>query len=325
MRAFRLAYDGRGYHGFQRQPDVETIEGALFDALQSLGVLANERSDVVRESKHSRDKRGIGGPTDHASGRSPRADDETASRSRTMSESREELRSDGVLEAGERKPEDYAAAGRTDKGVSALCQTVAFRCPEWCTPRALNAELPAGVRAWAAADVSADFHATHDATAREYTYYFRAPGADCEVARTVLDRLSGTHDFHNLTPNGEGTERTLEASLEADGNFLVCRFRAGGFPRQLVRRAVSLVRDVAVGERPLAHVDRVLSEQRLDGPAGVGPAPAHPLVLTDVEYPDIEFAVDEEAAASAREVFEARRVEHETRAHVTGTVAEGVR
>ena len=45
------------------------------------------------------------------------------------------------------------AAGRTDAGVSALAQTVAFDAPEWLTPRALNAELPAEIRAWASADV----------------------------------------------------------------------------------------------------------------------------------------------------------------------------
>jgi len=266
MRAFRLAYDGRGYRGFQRQPDVETIESDLFDALRALGVLASER-----------------------------------------------------------KPDGYAAAGRTDKGVSALYQTVSFACPDWCTPRALNAELPAGIRAWAHADVPSTFHATHDATGREYTYYLHAPDADRDAATTVLDCLSGAHDFHNLTPDDEGTERALETGLEVDEPFLVLRFRAGGFSRQLVRRAVSLMRDVAIDERPLSHVDRVLSTERLDGPAGIGPVPAHPLVLTAVEYPDIEFSVDEQAATSAHEVFAARRVEHETRARVAGTVAEGVR
>lgn len=37
-RAFRVAYDGREYHGFQRQPDVETIEAVVFRALSELTV-----------------------------------------------------------------------------------------------------------------------------------------------------------------------------------------------------------------------------------------------------------------------------------------------
>ena len=40
MRAYRVAYDGRPYHGFQRQPDVPTVEDAVFDALRELDVLA---------------------------------------------------------------------------------------------------------------------------------------------------------------------------------------------------------------------------------------------------------------------------------------------
>lgn len=37
-RAFRVAYDGRAYHGFQRQPDVPTIEGELIEAFATHGV-----------------------------------------------------------------------------------------------------------------------------------------------------------------------------------------------------------------------------------------------------------------------------------------------
>lgn len=265
MRAFRIAYDGRGYKGYQRQPDVETIEEELFEALGALG----------------------------------------------------------VLDEDERKPAGYAAAGRTDSGVSALAQTIGLRCPEWCTPRALNAELPGAIRAWASADVPAGFHATHDANAREYTYHLYAPEADRELLGAALDALSGTQDFHNLTPDGRNTTRTLATDLEVNAPFFVLRVRAGGFSKQLVRRIVALVRSIATGEVPFAHVERVLSAERLDGGAGVGPAPAAPLVLTAVTYPGVEFAADREAAASAREVFERRRIEHATRARVARTIAEG--
>lgn len=37
-RAFRVAYDGRPFAGFQRQPDAITVEGTLFGALEDLGV-----------------------------------------------------------------------------------------------------------------------------------------------------------------------------------------------------------------------------------------------------------------------------------------------
>jgi tRNA pseudouridine38-40 synthase len=39
-RSYRVAYDGTGYRGFQRQPDGDTVEDTLLDALCRLDVLA---------------------------------------------------------------------------------------------------------------------------------------------------------------------------------------------------------------------------------------------------------------------------------------------
>ena len=261
MDAYRIAYDGRPYHGFQRQPDVPTVEDAVFDALRDLGVFSGDA------------------------------------------------------------PPGYAAAGRTDAGVSAVAQTVAFDAPDWLSPAAFNGELPASVRAWARADAPAEFHATHHATAREYVYHLYAPDADAERARTALDRLRGEHDFHNLTPDDDGTVRDLSGSLVADGDYLVLTFRAGGFARQLVRRLVSLVRAVATGEAATEKVERVLAPDPLPGHEGIAPAPAYPLVLVGVEYPDLDFTIDADAAESARAVFGDRRAEWRTRARVAGEIA----
>ncbi|MFC7114236.1 tRNA pseudouridine(38-40) synthase TruA [Natronoarchaeum sp. GCM10025703] len=271
MRAYRIAYDGRPYYGFQRQPDVPTVEDDLFDALRTLDAFSGE------------------------------------------------------------KPPGYAAAGRTDAGVSALAQTIAFEAPGWLSPRAFNSELPAEVRAWASASTPEGFHATHHATERRYTYHLHAPESDVEMARDALDALSGRHDFHNLTPDADGTVRDLDTELTVDGPFVVLTLTASGFCRQLVRRVVSLVASVAAGERPLSDVERVLDEEPLDGPDGVAPAPAQALVLTDVSYagseavPDgLSLDVDADAVESARTVFEATRIEQATGARVAGHLASGV-
>ncbi|MFB6072649.1 MAG: tRNA pseudouridine(38-40) synthase TruA [Halobacterium sp.] len=261
-RAFRVAYDGRPYHGFQRQPDVTTVEGELFAALRRLDVFAGER------------------------------------------------------------PPGYAAAGRTDAGVSGLAQTVAFDAPEWLTPHALNGELPSGIRAWASADAPGDFHATHDANWRAYRYYWLAPDADDDRAERALDRLAGEHDFHNLTPDDEHTVRDLSASLTRDGDFLVVALRAGGFCRELVRRVVSVVREVEAGA-PLERVDRLLGDDPVDGPEGVPPADPRPLVLHDVDY-DLAFDVDDAAASTARERFGTLRDDRRALARVAGAIRDGV-
>jgi tRNA pseudouridine38-40 synthase len=270
-RAFRLAYDGRPFHGFQRQPDVPTVEDAIFDAFRALDVL-----------------------------------DEAAA-----------------------KPDGYAAAGRTDAGVSARAQTVALDAPDWLTPRALNGELPDSVRAWAGADVAPGFHATHDARAREYVYHLHAPrdaagqGFDDDRARDALALLAGEHDFHNLTPDETGTVRDLDATASRDGAFFAVTLRAGGFARQLVRRVVSLVAAVERGDADLDAVDRVLGAEPLAGPDGVAPAPADPLVLWDVAY-NCEFSVDERAAADARDTFGSRHAGLLARARVAGRLRDGI-
>ncbi|WP_436902886.1 tRNA pseudouridine(38-40) synthase TruA [Halovenus halobia] len=265
MRAFRIAYDGRPYHGFQRQPDVVTVEDAILDALRALDVLDNADT-----------------------------------------------------------PPGYAAAGRTDAGVSALAQTVAFECPEWLSPAALTSELPDTIHAWASADAPDEFHATHHASARTYVYYLHAPDADRSAVQAALDRLSGEHDFHNLTPDETGTRRDLSATLSGEGPTLELAVRAGGFPRQLVRRLVSLVAEVARGEAGMDRIDRVLTADSLSGPEGVGPAPPYPLVLQAVDYPDLSFESDADAVPSAHDSFESRQHEHAIRAQVAGKIADGI-
>ena len=280
-RAYRVAYDGRAYHGFQRQPDVQTVEDALLDALRALDVCPADRT-----------------------------------------------------------PPGWAAAGRTDAGVSALAQTVAFDAPTWLSPAAFSSELPADVWVWADTPAPAGFHATHDATARAYTYHLHAPpGAASETrAREALTALSGEHDFHNLTPDDEGTVRDIEAGLERDGDFLRIRLRADGFPRQLVRRVVSVVAECA-HEAELAgpagrcsgsdgsteaRLERVLSPAPLSGPEGVPPAPAEPLALTDVSYP-ISFEGNDRVLSAAREWFDRRRVTGETLARTSAVIRNGLR
>ncbi|WP_424015121.1 tRNA pseudouridine(38-40) synthase TruA [Halorubrum xinjiangense] len=300
-RAFRVAYDGREYAGFQRQPHAHTVADELLEALAEHGLV--ERGD---------------GST-HAT------------------------------------PPGYAAAGRTDAGVSAVAQTVAFEAPTWLTPRAFNGHLPGSVRVWAAADVGDNFHATHDAVRRTYRYHLYAPAADggetpdagaeeaaevdageaAETARrdpehaidddrfrAALARFDGEHDFHNLTTDETGTVRDLDARATREGDALVVELSADGFPRALVRRVVAAVRAVGRGTADLAWIDRLLAAEQVSGERGVGPAPPEPLVLWDVTYPDAAFTVDREAAESARVAFGERHRDARHAAAATGAVRD---
>ncbi len=258
MFAYRVAYDGTNYRGFQRQPHEQTVSDRILKALDAHGI----------------------------------------------------------------QPEGYAAAGRTDAGVSALAQTVAFEGPDWLSPRALNGELPDDVFAWARADVLPDFHPTHDALSRTYLYHLHAPAAERKRVVRAMDRLAGTHDFHNFTTDTEGTERTLETAVSTAPGGFALRFSAGGFARGMVRRLAELVRRVGVAEEQTELVARALSEDPLSGPRGFGPAPPAPLVLTDVTYPDTAFTPDRRAVRDASEAFAASRNERLGAGRAMGTLAE---
>ncbi|ERG96109.1 tRNA pseudouridine(38-40) synthase TruA [Haloquadratum walsbyi] len=264
MRAFRVAYDGRPFSGFQRQPSVPTVEDALFDALESLDVFTRKTDS---------------------------------------------------------KPSRYAAAGRTDAGVSAVKQTVGFKCPSWCTPRAINSELPETIRAWASADVQSGFHATHHAIQRTYTYHLYGPELDSNRLNTATRILSGKHDFHNFTPDDTGTTRELSISLEFDDPFVTARITAGGFPRSLVRRIASALRSVGSASMTIETLTELLDTVPQTGPDGIPTAPPEPLVLTMVSYPNITFQTDDRAVDDLRSVFTHHYQRHLTQARIAKHVA----
>lgn len=261
--AYRLAYDGRAFHGFQRQPDAPTVEGALLEGLTELG----------------------------------------------------------VTDDGE-PPRGYAAGGRTDAGVSATGQTVAFEAPDWLEPRVLSRALPAGVHVWARAEVPDTFHATHDAIYRRYTYHLWSDDLDEARVRRAIGALSGYHDFHNLTPDGTVTRRVVHLGVDRDDRWLVIAAQAPGFSRHLLRRIVAAAEAIGAGEAPLRRIGRLLSAEEISGHLNVGPAAPEPLVLRRVHYAGLDFAIDREADEAMRTWLEEIVIAASTRARQFATAGD---
>jgi tRNA pseudouridine38-40 synthase len=143
--------------------------------------------------------------------------------------------------------------------------------------------------------------------------------ADNRVA-AALDALAGRHDFHNLTPDDTGTERDLTTGFARDGDVVVISVAAGGFARQLVRRAVAVVHAVGRGQQSLGWIDALLGDEPVDPrpPA----APPEPLVMSRVAYPDVEFDRDPRAANSGASVFGERAVEALTGYRVSSALVD---
>ena len=179
----------------------------------------------------------------------------------------------------------FQSASRTDRGVSALGNVVAFDSSfaPVATVRAFNRRAR-GVWAWAAADVPSSFHARH---ARERRYEYRLPRSlDEDRLEKALSVFVGEHDFRNFI---RGRERSVlridRARPRRQGKSIVLEFRAPRFAWNLVRRLVAAAIAVESGKASIADLERALDPgTKVD----FGLAPPEPLVLVDVLY-DVPF------------------------------------
>lgn len=183
------------------------------------------------------------------------------------------------------KSSKFQSASRTDRGVSALGNVVAFesRLPPVPTVRAFNSKSR-NVWAWAVAEVSPTFSARR---ARDRSYRYVLPGHHDESwLGEALQIFVGEHDFRNFTRDRERTVLSIdEARASREGEDVVLDFRARRFAWNLVRRLVAAALQVESGRESIQDVERAL---RPDNRSDFGLAPAEPLILVDVRY-DVEF------------------------------------
>jgi tRNA pseudouridine38-40 synthase len=202
-------------------------------------------------------------------------------------------------------------SGRTDTGVHAAGQVIAFDL-EWrhtsqALLAALNAQLPHDVAVISLELAAADFHPRYDAVYRTYRYRLycyklRLPLFEryaCWVWQELADNLlqqaagmiAGEHDFAAFgrasKPGGSTLRKVFDArwlAIELEGgvpgwDFVVS---ANGFLYRMVRRLVDYQVSIAQGKHTLADLEALLQEPP-DHPVQ-GLAPAHGLVLEEVGY-----------------------------------------
>lgn len=204
------------------------------------------------------------------------------------------------------------AAGRTDTGVHASGQVIAFDL-EWrhsCDAllAALNANLPQDVAARAAHLVQSGFHPRYDALARRYRYriFCQAnrdplreryawrvwPAIDLPRLVQSVKLLTGTYDFaaFGTPPRVGGTtmRSVLQAGWVQEEDELIFNVLANAFLYHMVRRLVGL--QVAIGQgriEPQAVLERL--DRELPGVVKYL-APPQGLTLVEVIYPQTSEA-----------------------------------
>ena len=188
-----------------------------------------------------------------------------------------------------------AMAGRTDAGVHALEQVVAFEAadPRLTAPRIVNSKLPQDLWAYARAEVPDDFDPRRHATSREYRYILYAPGIIERRMIELAPQFLGTHDFTNFSSVEPGkypvrTVRRLD--IARSGDLYLIDVEADSFLWNMVRKIITGLRLVGENKRPNDWITRMLDPEYREG---IPPAPAAGLYLKKVNYDGIAWEADE--------------------------------
>jgi tRNA pseudouridine38-40 synthase len=200
-------------------------------------------------------------------------------------------------------------AGRTDAGVHATGQVIAFCLPRrirrtavgWRElQRRLNAILPPDLAIRSLRSAAAGFDPRRDAVARVYRYRIRTGGRsqplDRHRALEIEDRLDvaamkaaasvlvGERDFGALgsDEHGRTVRHLLEVAIRRRGSLVEVRVTADAFLRRMMRSIVALLLEVGRGRLAAGDVVSLLGAGKriLDGRA----APAKGLTLERVMY-----------------------------------------
>ena len=198
------------------------------------------------------------------------------------------------------------AAGRTDAGVHASGQVVAFdldwKHTENDLLNALNATLPEDAAAKAVIETREDFHPRYDARVRSYRYQVFCqpqrdplrerfawrvwPMPDQEKMNTAANLLVGEHDFAAFgsppKTGGPTIRQVFAAEWQQEAEAYYFNVSANAFLYHMVRRMVHLTVEIGLGRQEVT----ALSEALQGSPDEIiqGLAPPHGLFLTEVRY-----------------------------------------
>ncbi len=178
----------------------------------------------------------------------------------------------------------FRSASRTDRGVSAVGNVIAF-------DSALRTDAVVGafndraqdVWAWAVAEVPEGFHPRR-ALERWYRYHLYDDHSISSL-REVAALFVGEHPMQSFTSDPPAAPMPItRVDVARDDDAIVVDVRAPSFRRGMVRRIVSALIRHARGEVGLQLIREALAGERHD----FGVVPAEPLFLMEVRY-DFRF------------------------------------
>ncbi len=199
-------------------------------------------------------------------------------------------------------------AGRTDAGVHAAGQVVAFDFDWGHTEKelqnAINAVLPQDISAVEVKRTRVDFHPRYQALSREYhyriinspirdplqeRYIWRVwPETDVKLMERASRLLIGSHDFAAFgrphQPGGSTFREISRAVWRKESSKLVFELEGNAFLYHMVRHIVAVLVKIGQKIEPEEMIKKYLDNPT--GPEAQGLAPAKGLSLVEVKYQD---------------------------------------
>ena len=177
----------------------------------------------------------------------------------------------------------FCSAGRTDRGVHACGQVIAFSTAHPDRAKeALNRQLPPDLWCTATAVVADTFHPRYDAKSRTYRYYFSEAPKDPQAMGAAAQEFFGEHNFTNFARVGDKNpyRKILAIRVGTEGEFVFLEVKAESFLWHQVRCMAAALLMAGNGE-----LDAEGIRLMLEGPAArpVQPAPAEGLILWDTD------------------------------------------
>jgi tRNA pseudouridine38-40 synthase len=229
-------------------------------------------------------------------------------------------------------------AGRTDAGVHATGQVVAFHVPVrasgpgggWSELRQrLNAVLPPDLVVRTLRPAASGFDPRRDARWRVYRYRILMNEArrplerhrtleiddrlDVAAMQAAAVRMVGERDFASLGSDvrGRTVRRLEEVRVTRRGDLVEVRVTANAFLRRMVRSIVAILLAVGRGRLPVGEIDAVLDGRRraLSGQA----APPRGLTLERVVYPPATTKTSSSSSDAPSGVTEGHQTKPESR------------
>jgi len=176
-----------------------------------------------------------------------------------------------------------ALSGRTDRGVHARCQVLAFSTsrPDRAI-RALNGQLPPDVWAASWSYVPKQYHPRYDVINRTYRYCFSCMPSDIPAMKKAASLLLGKHDFScfaRIEP-GKNPERNIDRiEIVCDDSGCWFEVTAQSFLWHMVRSIAGALLSVSEGSLSARDIEHYLAGNCKNK---IKPAPPEGLILWDV-------------------------------------------